>query len=375
MAINNASSIGIAKIYKDIRSLIEEGKNNSFKAVNTAMVHTYWHIGKIITENEQSGKKRAEYGEELLVQLSKKLTVEYGKGFTETNLKYMRQFYSVFEKSHALRGELSWTHYRLLLKVEREDARRFYMQESIDCNWSTRTLERQVNSLYFERMVMSKKKGKELVKAEAESKKEVIQASDIIKDPYVLEFLDLKSNTGFYEREFEQVIIDKLQEFLLELGKGFSFVARQYRLSAGKGKNFYADLVFYNYILKCFLVIDLKTGELTHQDIGQMDMYVRYFEDQVKQKDDNPTIGLILCTEKNKTVVKYSLLTESKQIFASKYKTYLPTEKQLKEEIAKERELVEIESRLKNKFIKQETKTTVSKKQAVKTEKKLVLNS
>jgi len=370
MAINNASSIGIAKIYKDIRSLIEEGKNNSFKAVNTAMVHTYWHIGKIITENEQSGKKRAEYGEELLVQLSKKLTVEYGKGFTETNLKYMRQFYSVFEKSHALRGELSWTHYRLLLKVEREDARRFYMQESIDCNWSTRTLERQVNSLYFERMVMSKKKGKELVKAEAESKKEVIQASDIIKDPYVLEFLDLKSNTGFYEREFEQVIIDKLQEFLLELGKGFSFVARQYRLSAGKGKNFYADLVFYNYILKCFLVIDLKTGELTHQDIGQMDMYVRYFEDQVKQKDDNPTIGLILCTEKNKTVVKYSLLTESKQIFASKYKTYLPTEKQLKEEIAKERELVEIESRLKNKFIKQETKTTVLKKQAAKTEKK-----
>jgi len=312
------------------------------------MVQAYWHIGKLIIEEEQSGRQRAEYGGELIKQLSKKLTAEYGKGFTATNLKYMRQFYSVFEKSHALRGELSWTHYRLLLKVDREDARAFYMQESIDGNWSTRTLERQVNSLYFERMVMTKQEGQALVKAEAESKKEEMKASDIIKDPYVLEFLNLKSSTNFYEQELEQAIIDKLQEFLLELGKGFSFVARQYRLSAGTGKNFYADLVFYNYILKCFLVIDLKAGELTHQDIGQMDMYVRYFEDQVRQEDDNPTIGLILCTEKNKTVVKYSLLTESKQIFASKYKTYLPTEKQLKQEIAREREVIEMENRLKN---------------------------
>lgn len=224
------------------------------------------------------------------------------------------------------------------------------MQEAIDCNWSTRSLERQINSLYFERMVMTiEDEGKKLVKAEAEGKKEAMQAKDIIKDPYVLDFLDLKANAKFYEQELEQAIIDKLQEFLLELGKGFSFVARQYRLSAGTGKNFYADLVFYNYILKCFLVIDLKTGELTHQDIGQMDMYVRYFEDQVRQKDDNPTIGLILCTEKNKTVVKYSLLNDSKQIFASKYKTYLPTEKELKDEIAREREAVEMEKRLSEK--------------------------
>ncbi|MBI1222596.1 MAG: DUF1016 family protein [Bacteroidetes bacterium] len=348
MAKKNIPVKAIATLYSHIKQVIEQAQNTVYQTANFAMVQAYWHIGKLIIEEEQSGKQRAEYGGELIKQLSKKLTAEYGKGFTATNLKYMRQFYSVFEKSHALRGELSWTHYRLLLKVDREDARAFYMQESIDGNWSTRTLERQVNSLYFERMVMTKQEGQALVKAEAESKKEEMKASDIIKDPYVLEFLNLKSSTNFYEQELEQAIIDKLQEFLLELGKGFSFVARQYRLSAGTGKNFYADLVFYNYILKCFLVIDLKAGELTHQDIGQMDMYVRYFEDQVRQEDDNPTIGLILCTEKNKTVVKYSLLTESKQIFASKYKTYLPTEKQLKQEIAREREVIEMENRLKN---------------------------
>jgi predicted nuclease of restriction endonuclease-like (RecB) superfamily len=261
----------------------------------------------------------------------------------------MRQFYSTFEKLHALRGELSWTHYRLLLKVERADARAFYMQEAIKGNWSTRTLERQVNSLYFERMVMTKQKeGKQLVKAEAEGKKEVMQAKDIIKDPYVLDFLDLKSNTKFYEQELEQAIIDKLQQFLLELGKGFSFVARQQRVSL-EGDHFFIDLVFYNYILKCFLLIDLKTGKLTHQDVGQMDMYVRIFEDTIRQENDNPTIGLILCAEKNKTVAKYSLLNDSKQIFASKYKTYLPTEKELKEEIAREREAVEMEKRLSEK--------------------------
>ncbi len=336
----------IEMLYNNIKHIIEETRNTVYRAANFAMVQAYWHIGKLIVEEEQNGKGRAEYGAEVIKQLSEKLTYEYGKGFTETNLKYMRQFYSSFEKSHALRGELSWTHYRLLLKVEKEEARTFYIQESIECNWGTRTLERQINSLYYERMLMSRKEGRPLVKAEAESKKEIMRAKDIIKDPYVLEFLDLKPNTDFYEQELEQAIIDKLQEFLLELGKGFSFVGRQYRLSAGAGKNFYADLVFYNYILKCFLVIDLKTGALTHQDIGQMDMYVRYFEDQVRQENDNPTIGLILCTEKNKTIVKYSLLNDSKQIFASKYKTYLPTEKQLKQEIEREREIVEMEKRL-----------------------------
>jgi len=347
MAKKNTPTISIEKLYSDIKHIIEEGKNNAYRAVNFAMVQTYWHIGKLIVEGEQSGKQRAEYGKELIGKLAEKLSSEYGKGFNSSNLWYMRQFYSTFEKLHALRGELSWTHYRLLLKVEREDARKFYMQEAIECNWSTRTLERQVNSLYFERMVMTKQKeDRALVKAEAEGKKEAMQAKDIIKDPYVLDFLDLKSNTKFYEQELEQAIIDKLQDFLLELGKGFSFVARQQRVSL-EGDHFFIDLVFYNYILKCFLLIDLKTGKLTHQDVGQMDMYVRIFEDTIRQENDNPTIGLILCAEKNKTVAKYSLLNDSKQIFASKYKTYLPTEKQLKEEIAREREVIEMEKKLK----------------------------
>lgn len=343
----NTPSTSVERLYDEIRQIIEEARSRVYRTANFAMVQAYWNVGRLIVEQEQKGKERAKYGEELIRQLSEQLTSEYGRGFTATNLKYMRQFYSTFEKSHALRDELTWTHYRLLLKVEEVEARKFYLQEAIECNWSTRTLERQINSLYYERMLMSQKEGRSLVKQEAESKKEPMQAKDIIKDPYVLEFLDLKANTGFYEKELEGAIIEKLQKFLLELGKGFSFVARQYRLSAGAGKHFYADLVFYNYILKCFLVIDLKVGELTHQDIGQIDMYVRYFEDQVRQKDDNPTIGLILCTEKNKTVVKYSVLNESKQLFASQYKTYLPSEKQLRKEIERERELVEQEKRLK----------------------------
>jgi len=248
-------------------------------------------------------------------------------------------------KVNALRSELSWTHYRLLLKVEKNDARDFYMQEAIEGNWNTRTIERQINSLYYERMLLTQKKGKGLVKAEAESKKEIMHPGDIIKDPYVLEFLNLKPNTDFYEKELEQALIDKLQEFLLELGKGFSFVSRQYRMTA-EDEEFYIDLVFYNYILKCFLLIDLKAGKLTHQDVGQMDMYVRMFEEKVRQESDNPTIGLILCSEKNNAVVKYSLIKESKQIFTSKYQMYLPTEKQLQKEIETARDLVEMEKRL-----------------------------
>jgi predicted nuclease of restriction endonuclease-like (RecB) superfamily len=349
MAKKNTPATSIENLYSQVKQIIEEARNTVYRAANFEMVQAYWHIGRLIIEEEQSGKERAGYGEEVIKHLSERLTRLYGKGFNERNLWYMKRFYQAWPKVNALRSELSWTHYRLLLKVEREDAKAFYLQESIECNWSTRTLERQINSLYFERMVMTRKEGRPLVKAEAEEKKEEMQASDLIKDPYVLEFLNLKSNTDFYEQELEQAIIDKLQEFLLELGKGFSFVARQYRLAAGTGTNFYADLVFYNYILKCFLVIDLKTGELTHQDIGQMDMYVRYFEDQVRRADDNPTIGLILCTKKNETVVKYSLLNDSKQIFASKYKTYLPTEKELMQEIERERALVETEKRLKEK--------------------------
>lgn len=344
MTENKHIPSGFDTLYNTINQIIEDARNTVYRTANFTMVQAYWNIGKTIVEEEQNGKERAEYGQELIKQLSKKLTKKHGKGFTETNLKYMRQFYQVFEKSHALRDQLSWTHYRLLLKVENDRARQFYMQESIECNWSTRSLERQINNLYYDRMLMSK--NTEVVKSEALEKTNQQEPQDIIKDPYVLEFLGLKDNTDFRESELEQAIIDKLQDFLLELGKGFAFVGRQYRLTTETGKHFYADLVFYNFLLKCFLIIDLKTTELSHQDIGQMDMYVRYFEDKIRQENDNPTIGLILCTKKDNTVVKYSLLNESKQIFASKYMTYLPTEQELKKEIERERQQIEQEKKL-----------------------------
>ena len=346
MGKNPTPPKNIEALYGQIRDIIEEARGKVYRTANFAMVQAYWQTGKLIVEEEQNGKERAEYGQQLVEALSLKLKEAYGKSFNERNLWYMKQFYLTWPKVNALRSELTWTHYRLLMRVEQEEAREFYMKEAIEGNWSTRTLERQINSLYYERMVMSGKERQPDVKGEAESKKEPMQAKDIIKDPYVLEFLDLKANPAFYEQELEQAIINKLQDFLLELGKGFCYVGRQQRFTTESGKHFYIDLVFYNYILKCFLLIDLKVGDLTHQNIGQMDMYVKYYEDQVRQDNDNPTIGLILCTEKDKTVVKYSVLNESEQLFASQYKTYLPSEKQLKEEIAREREMAEREKRL-----------------------------
>lgn len=344
MATGEEITKGISTLYDTISQIIENARNAVYRTANITMVRAYWHIGRVIVEEEQKGKERAEYGTELIKQLAKKLTKKHGRGFTETNLKYMRQFYRFFENSHSLRDELSWTHYRLLLKVGNEQARLFYMQETVDCNWSTRTLERQIGNLYYERMLMSH--NTQVVRNEATEREIRQEPKDIIKDPYVLEFLGLKDNTDFRENELEQAIIDKLQNFLQELGKGFAFVGRQYRLTTDTGKHFYADLVFYNYILKFFLIIDLKAEPLTHQDIGQMDMYVRYFEDKMRQETDNPTIGLILCTEKDKTIVKYSLLNDSNQIFASKYMLYLPTEQELKKEIERQRVQIEQEKKL-----------------------------
>jgi predicted nuclease of restriction endonuclease-like (RecB) superfamily len=337
----------VEQLYREVQDIIETSRATTYRAANAHMVQAYWNIGKLIVEEEQKGEQRAEYGKQMIEALSLRLQNQYGKGFTGTNLKYMRQFYRTFEKGHELRDQLSWTHYRLLLKLEKEEARQFYVSETIACNWNTRTLEKQINSLYYERMLMSGKEGRQEVKKEAENKKETMQPMDIIKDPYVLDFLNLKPNHALYERELEQGLINKLQEFILELGKGFSFVSRQYRITAGdSSKHFYIDLVFYNYILKCFLLIDLKTTALSHQDIGQMDFYVRYFEDKVRQDNDDPTIGLILCTEKDKTIVKYSLLNESNQIFASRYKLYLPTEEELSKELEREKQQIETESRL-----------------------------
>lgn len=329
-------------IFESIKEVLISAREKAYKAVNFAMVEAYWNVGKLIIE-AQDGNERAEYGDYLIKSLSKELKVEFGKGFTVTNLKYMRQFYLTFPNSHALRDQLSWTHYRLLMKIENEEIRNFYIEECIEGNWSTRQLERQINTFYYQRILASQ--NKQIVRNEINKLEKGIQAEDIIKDPFVLEFMGLTDHRDFTEIEVEKALMDNLQKFLLELGKGFSFVARQKRITA-EGDHFYIDLVFYNYILKCFILIDLKVGKLCHQDIGQMDFYVRYFEKEVKSESDNPTIGIILSSERNETVVKYSVLEESKQLFSAKYLPYLPTEEELKKELKRERNLIEIEKSL-----------------------------
>jgi len=325
-------------LFNQISKLINEAKINVKKTVNSTMVITYWNIGKLIVEDESDGNTRAEYGKEILKKLSEKLTKEHGKGFDTRNLRKMRQFYLQFKKWDSVSTELTWTHYRHLLKVENEKARLWYMTEAVKEDWSTRALERQINSFYYERLLSSQKKSP--VIAEANEKTKDLLPQDILKDPYVLEFLNLDNKPSYTENDLESALINQLQNFLLELGSGFSFVARQKHFDLD-GEHFYIDLVFYNFKLKCFVLIDLKRGKLTHQDIGQMDMYVRMFEDKMREKDDNPTIGLVLCSEKNEAVAKYSVLSENKNIFASKYKLYLPSEEELEKELLKEIKFIE----------------------------------
>ncbi len=312
----------------DIKALINEAQQHVVRSVNTVMVATYWEIGRRIVEEEQNGSNRAEYGKYLIETLAKALTEEFGKGFSEPNLRNFRQFYLVFPIRYALRSELSWTHYRQLMRVENEKARDFYIKEAVECGWSARQLERQINSFYYQRLLSSK--NEDVVKQEALQNNTSISPKDILKDPYILEFLDLKENKDYLEADLETALISRLQDFLLELGKGFSFVARQQRVTTEAGKHYYIDLVFYNYLLKCFVLIDLKIGTLTPQDVGQMDLYVRLYEDQKRTKTDNPTIGIILCSQNDETVVKYSMLNDSKQLFASQYKLYMPTEEEFK---------------------------------------------
>jgi predicted nuclease of restriction endonuclease-like (RecB) superfamily len=259
----------------------------------------------------------------------------------------MRQFYKTFTNRATLWHELSWSHYRLLMKIEDESHREFYTRECVEAAWSVRQLERQINSFFYERLLATQKSGRASVRGEIQALEPKTDPEYILKDPYVLEFLDLKENRDYHESELEQALIDKIQDFLLELGKGFSFVARQKRITAD-GDHYYLDLVFYNYILKCFVVIDLKTGKLTYQDIGQIDFYVRLFDDKIKQADDNPTIGIILCAEKGETIAKYSVLADNENLFASKYMPYLPTEDELKRELKRERELIERQKALEN---------------------------
>ena len=315
--------------YNEIKEILISARNKVYQIANFAMVEAYWNIGKSIIE-EQGGNEKAEYGKGLLKELSKQMTQDFGKGFTVANLKNMRQFYLTFPNGYALRSELSWTHYRLLMRVENENAREFYMQEAVKSQWSTRQLERQINSFFYERLLSSK--NKEQVAEEIQTLEPAKKPEDVIRDPYVLEFLGLKSNDDFYESDLEQALITHLQKFLLELGRGFSFVARQKRITFD-GRHFRIDLVFYNYILKCFVLIDLKVGDLTHQDLGQMQMYVHYYERELMNEGDNPPIGIVLCADKSESVVKYTLPENETQIFASKYKLYLPSEEELLREL------------------------------------------
>ncbi len=345
------------EVLEDIRQLILQARNRMARAVNSQIVNAYWNIGRLIVEEEQKGSATASYGEQLIERLAERLTKEFGNGFSTTNLMYFRQFYLKFQIPHAVRedftepiphaprevfpellhtvrGELTWTHYRLLLKVKDHDAIEFYMEEAISQDWSTRALERQINSLYYERLLGQGNKNE--VKNEAVQKTQTLMdtPAGLIKNPYVFEFLGLGTDGANLEKEVENALIGNLSKFLIELGKGFAFVARQKHLRT-ETKDFFIDLVFYNYILKCFVLVDLKIGELSHQDIGQMDMYVRLYEEKYRGESDNPTIGIILCTEKDETIVKYSVLKENKRLFASRYQLYLPTEEELKQELSR----------------------------------------
>jgi len=322
-------------LLQSIRELVHQARDQVVRSVNSAMVHTYWHIGRLIVEDEQQGETRAEYGKQQLEQLSARLTDEFGKGFDVRNLRNMRAFFQTFPIRYALRTELSWTHYRCLIRIDNPSAREWYEQEAITQGWSARALERQIGVLYYERLLASK----ERLPVEAEAKTHTdalcVNPKDYLRDPYILDFLNLDSG-AYQEADLENGIINNLQKFLLELGKGFAFVERQQRIKTEDG-DYFIDLVFYNFHLKCFLLIDLKLNKLSHQDVGQMDMYVRLYEEQKRRADDNPTIGLILCSENNHTVAKYSVLKDSQQLFSSKYLTELPSEAELKKELERER--------------------------------------
>ncbi|MGM0832117.1 MAG: PDDEXK nuclease domain-containing protein [Pseudomonadota bacterium] len=328
------------RLVSDIRELVATARQQVVQAVNSTMVQTYWQIGRLIVEDEQQGDSRAAYGKQQLQRLSGELTREFGKGFDVTNLRNMRRFYEAFPIRETVSLKLSWSHYNHLSRIENASARLWYQQEAIQQGWSVRALERQISTLYYERLLSSQ--DRTAVEQEAETLTRPLAQQDArhyLRDPYILDFLDLPAER-YLEADLERGLIDNLQAFLLELGKGFAFVARQQRLTT-EDQDFYIDLVFYNFKLKCFLLVDLKLGKLTHQDVGQMDSYIRIYDQHYKEQDDNPTIGLILCSQKSEAVVKYSVLTDSAQMFAAKYHPYLPTEEELRRELERERDLVQ----------------------------------
>ena len=319
--------------FNNIKDLVINSRNKVYQVVNIEMLNLYWNIGKSIIEIQQ-GEERANYGDTILDKLSQKLTSEFGKGFSKRNLERMRKFYLLYQNWQTVSAKLSWSHYLELIKIDEEPKRNFYLNECINSSWSVRELQRQRDSLLYERLIISADKEKIL---ELSEKGQVLKSSkDLVKDPFVLEFLDIKENTNYLENDLEKNIIEHLKEFLLELGKGFSYVGNQVRLTLEED-HFYPDLVFYNRLLKCFVIIDLKVGKVSHQDIGQMQMYVNYYDRKIKQNDENKTIGILLSTNKNETVVKYTLPEDNKTIFSSEYKLHMPTEQDLIKAVEEEK--------------------------------------
>jgi len=312
--------------FRAIREILADARQKAASNLNFIMVEAYWRIGRRIVIEEQGGQAKATYGKELIKELSRQLGDEFGRGFSIANLWNFRQFYlsrPSEEKLYALRRELGWTHHRLIMRVDDPKARDYYLQEAAAHGWTSRQLERNIRSGWYQRLINAPEQAEESAP---------LRPENILKDPYILEFLDLSDDAKTHERDFETALINKLQAFLLELGRGFSFVGRQFRISS-ETSHFYIDLVFYNYLLKCFVLIDLKIDKLAHQDIGQMDMYVRMFDDLKRGEDDNPTLGIILCADKDETIVRYSVLSENDQLFAAKYRTVLPSEQELAREL------------------------------------------
>ena len=334
--------MGISNNYiNEIKKILKNARQKAYTAVNSVMVEAYWEIGRRIVEEEQNGKERAEYGKEILQNLSKELTEEFGKGYSYRTLREIRQFYlmfSDFEKWRTVSAKLTWSHFQKVLRVSDEKARIFYLTEAAENMWSVRALDRNISTLYYNRIVASI--DKKTVEDEMKEKIKSLQTEEFIKNPVVLEFLDLPTNMSYTESQLEKALTDDIQKFMMELGKGFAFVERQQHIRT-ENSDFYIDLVFYNYILKCFVIIELKTEKLKHQDIGQLDMYVRMYDDLKKQENDNPTIGLLLCTDTDRTIIKYSVLNDNKNLFASKYVNYLPSEEELINEIERQKTLFE----------------------------------
>ena len=342
--MSNLPATAKVVLYQGIRDVLLAAQTQVRQTVNTTMVQAYWQIGRLIVEDEQGGNARAEYGKGVLSDLARRLTAEFGEGFRLSNLRNFRQFYFSFteqEIRHTVCSELSWSHLRLLMRVEQSNARTWYANEAVTQGWSVRALDRQISTLFYERLLGSQDQAGARAEAVTLIARDVpADPRDFIRDPYVLEFLGAQPDAGLYEQDMEQGLLNQLQKFLMELGKGFAFVARQKHLRV-EGEDCFVDLVFYNYLLKCFVLIDLKVGKLAHQDVGQMDMYVRVFEEQYRGEGDNPTLGLILCSERNAAVAKYSMLADNAQLFASKYQLLMPSEDELRAELERDRALLE----------------------------------